>query len=139
MTRKWKHGISAIACGVLVCIGMFQINVHTNSEELTMEQGQVVGRAKDYKASLGNQGGEKQICQNDIQSAQTVQVTFKGTGGPEQVKVSIYQEKDALKELVGSQVLSLRDSLSVSVDGDSFYVMAEVTEGMGGSATFQVS
>ena len=97
---------------------------------------------EDYRVSLGSNGREKELCRESIGNASKVTVTFKGTGGPEEVKICIYQAAGRYSELIKSEVLSLREAISASVDGDKFddfYVTATVTKGMGGNATFQVS
>ena len=65
-----------------------------------------------------------------------------GTGGPEKVKIRIYQSGEQSDEIVKVETLPLGDAAAVSIDRDAFdefYITAEVTEGMGGNATFRVS
>lgn len=127
----------------MLCAGAAQANVYIPQSSIAAEQEEQVTRnIEDYRVSLGSNGREKEFCRESIGNTSKVTVMFKGTGGPEEVKICIYQDAERHSELIKSEVLSLRDAVTVSVDGDEFdefYVTATVTKGMGGNATFQIS
>lgn len=144
MTKQWIRRTSVILCGAMLCAGAAQANIYVpQSSSITAKQEEQVTRSvEDYRVSLGSNGREKEFCRESIGNTSKVTVTFKGTGGPEEVKICIYQRAGECGKLMKSEVLSLREAVTVSVNGDEFdefYVTATVTEGMGGNATFQIS
>ncbi len=144
MTKQWIRRTSVILCGAMLCAGAAQANIYVpQSSSITAKQEEQVTRSvEDYRVSLGSNGREKEFCRESIGNTSKVTVTFKGTGGPEEVKICIYQRAGECGKLMKSEVLSLREAVTVSVDGDEFdkfYVTATVTKGMGGNATFQIS
>ncbi|MBS5150663.1 MAG: hypothetical protein Q4A63_01575 [Butyricicoccus pullicaecorum] len=143
MTKQWIRRTSVILCGAMLCAGAAQANVYIPQSSIAAEQEEQVTRnIEDYRVSLGSNGREKEFCRESIGNTSKVTVMFKGTGGPEEVKICIYQGAGECGKLMKSEVLSLRDAVTVSVDGDEFdefYVTATVTKGMGGNATFQIS
>lgn len=144
MTKQWIRRTSVILCGAMLCAGVAQANIYVpQSSSITAKQEEQVTRSvEDYRVSLGSNGREKEFCRESIGNTSKVTVTFKGTGGPEEVKICIYQRAGECGKLMKSEVLSLREAVTVSVDGDEFdefYVTATVTKGMGGNATFQIS
>ncbi|OUP53475.1 hypothetical protein B5F17_05570 [Butyricicoccus pullicaecorum] len=143
MTKHTIRKISAILCGVLLCAGTAQAGIYMRQKDLVAEQKkQMTCREEDYRVSLGNNGTEKEICRALINDATKVAVVFQGTGGPEKVKIRIYQSGEQSDEIVKVETLPLGDAAAVSIDRDAFdefYITAEVTEGMGGNATFRVS
>lgn len=144
MTKQWIRRTSVILCGAMLCAGAAQANIYMpQSSSITAKQEEQVTRSvEDYRVSLGSNGREKEFCRESIGNTSKVTVTFKGTGGPEEVKICIYQRAGECGKLMKSEVLSLREAVTVSVDGDEFdefYVTATVTKGMGGNATFQIS
>lgn len=143
MTKQWVRRASVILCGAMLCVGAAQANVYMPQSGIAAEQEEQMARSvEDYRVSLGSNGREKELCRESIGNTSKVTVMFKGTGGPEEVKICIYQDAERHSELIKSEVLSLRDTVNASVDGDEFddfYVTAAVTKGMGGNATFQIS
>ncbi len=144
MTKQWIRRTSVILCGAMLCAGAAQANIYVpQSSSITAKQEEQVTRSvEDYRVSLGSNGREKEFCRESIGNTSKVTVTFKGTGGPEEVKICIYQRAGECGKLMKSEVLSLREAVTVSVNGDEFdefYVTATVTKGMGGNATFQIS
>ena len=144
MTKQWIRRTSVILCGAMLCVGAAQANIYVpQSSSITAKQEEQVTRSvEDYRVSLGSNGREKEFCRESIGNTSKVTVTFKGTGGPEEVKICIYQRAGECGKLMKSEVLSLREAVTVSVNGDEFdefYVTATVTKGMGGNATFQIS
>lgn len=144
MTKQWIRRTSVILCGAMLCAGAAQANIYVpQSSSITAKQEEQVTRSvEDYRVSLGSNGREKEFCRESIGNTSKVTVTFKGTGGPEEVKICIYQRAGECGKLMKSEVLSLREAVTVSVDEDEFdefYVTATVTKGMGGNATFQIS
>ena len=144
MTKQWIRRTSVILCGAMLCAGAAQANIYVpQSSSITAKQEEQVTRSvEDYRVSLGSNGREKEFCRESIGNTSQVTVTFKGTGGPEEVKICIYQRAGECGKLMKSEVLSLREAVTVSVNGDEFdefYVTATVTKGMGGNATFQIS
>lgn len=144
MTKQWIRRTSVILCGAMLCAGAAQANIYVpqSSSIIAKQEEQVTRSVEDYRVSLGSNGREKEFCRESIGNTSKVTVTFKGTGGPEEVKICIYQRAGECGKLMKSEVLSLREAVTVSVNGDEFdefYVTATVTEGMGGNATFQIS
>ncbi|MFR4977343.1 MAG: hypothetical protein ACLUDG_00265 [Butyricicoccus sp.] len=144
MTKQWIRRTSVILCGAMLCAGAAQANIYVpqSSSIIAKQEEQVTRSVEDYRVSLGSNGREKEFCRESIGNTSKVTVTFKGTGGPEEVKICIYQRAGECGKLMKSEVLSLREAVTVSVDGDEFdefYVTATVTKGMGGNATFQIS
>ena len=144
MTKQWIRRTSVILCGAMLRAGAAQANIYVpQSSSITAKQEEQVTRSvEDYRVSLGSNGREKEFCRESIGNTSKVTVTFEGTGGPEEVKICIYQRAGECGKLMKSEVLSLREAVTVSVDEDEFdefYVTATVTKGMGGNATFQIS
>ncbi|MBS5165926.1 MAG: hypothetical protein KHY77_09270 [Butyricicoccus pullicaecorum] len=144
MTKQWIRRTSVILCGAMLCAGAAQANIYVpqSSSIIAKQEEQVTRSVEDYRVSLGSNGREKEFCRESIGNTSKVTVTFKGTGGPEEVKICIYQRAGECGKLMKSEVLSLREAVTVSVNGDEFdefYVTATVTKGMGGNATFQIS
>lgn len=146
MTKQWIRRVSAMLCGAMLCAGAAQANACFFHSDIATEQGTqdaqgepAARSSKDYRITLSGTGREKEFCRKSIWDATNVTVTFKMTSGTEKVRINIHQKRDGYTELVESEILSIRDAVSASIDGEEFYITAEVVEGTGGMVTFQVS